>query len=569
MSSQVRPRLVGLCLIATIALLVVGGGSALAVDDCQDPTDCGGGGGPTVQNAIRTLDVTKTFGTVTAEGINCGTDCTDTDSVQRTCEELECTDWPASTWTLSASGGPAGYSPSWSQDTGCAVGPTCEVSVGSASVGTTSRTVNLTWVDTTAPNVTFAPPAKVGPSGYNVSAGGTDNSGSIAGFTWTVDSVLQAATGSTLSLSGLGHGTHTVTVRARDAAGNHSTTVSRQVIVDKQVALSATAPPSPTNAPTVPFAFTDDADVVTRACSFDGGAYAPCSSGWSGIGPGTPDGTHTYRVRVTDDVGNVAESAAQTVVLDRTDPSLAFTDGPTEGQLVAVRNVGITFSHSDANAGTLQCRLDGALVGGCAAGSPVQLSNLADGQHTFTVRAVDAAGNERTITRAFAVQVPAQQQPQQQQQQQQGGGSSTTPAGGNPAAPPLTGGTSRTGAAAISQSGAATFLARISGSARRGRTTKFTRLRITGLPRSSKVVLTCRGRGCPTRRRTLRHRGGTFDLLKALKRKRITLRPGAVLEIRVIGAGGDVERARWTVRRNRAPRLSLSCLRPGGRAGAC
>ena len=96
----------------------------------------------------------------------------------------------------------------------------------------------------------------------------------------------------------------------------------------------------------MPLSFTADADVVKRECKLDSGAYATCTSGWSGITAATADGEHSYRVRVTDDVGNVAESAVRTTVLDRTLPVLAFTDGPTEGQQVVTRNAAITFSLS-------------------------------------------------------------------------------------------------------------------------------------------------------------------------------------------------------------------------------
>ena len=157
----------------------------------------------------------------------------------------------------------------------------------------------------------------------------------------------------------------------------------------------------------MPFTFTADADVVKRECSLDGGAYAICSSGWSGITAATPDGTRSYRVKVTDDVGNVAESAVRTTVVDRTLPGLAFTDGPSEGQQVVTRNASITFSLVEARVASVKCKLDAAAWAVCSPGTAVELIGLTDGPHVLSVQAVDTAGNTRTINRSFGVQVPS------------------------------------------------------------------------------------------------------------------------------------------------------------------
>ena len=400
-----RTALAALC--AVVAALAVTPGPAAAIPPTCDP-------GPQIcepvqrtETATRKLTVTRTAGTVTSSpaGIDCGATCVVTRSVSRECIDDSCDPWPAATtFTLSASGGPAGYSPSW---TACGVAATCTVGLGDEEAGGEFRTVALSWVDTTAPAATFAPPAKVGPSNYSVTAGATDNSGSVARYAWTVDDVAQAATGSVLSLAAAAHGSHTVSVRAYDAVGNASAAVTKTVVVDKSVAVTPGAVPAVTAAATVPLTFTADADVVKRECKLDAGAYATCASGWSGITAATADGEHSYRVRVTDDVGNVAESAVRTTVIDRTLPVLAFTDGPTEGQQVVTRNASITFSLAEARIATVQCKLDSAAWAACSPGTAVELIGLADGPHVLSVQAIDTAGNTRTISRSFAVKVPA------------------------------------------------------------------------------------------------------------------------------------------------------------------
>src|SRR5688572_22474993 len=308
-------RLVLAALCAAFAALAVSAVPASALPPVCNPQEQICEPVSRTETADRKLIVQSPVGTVTSQpsGINCpAVACTKTVSVQRECIDSTCFDWPSSTsWVLTASGGPSGYSPSWSD---CASHGTCTVALGDEGIGGAFETVTLSWVDTTAPSTAFAPPAKVGPSNFNVTAGATDNSGQVAAFAWTVDNVAQGATGAVLSLSGLANGAHTISVRARDAAGNWSASVTKTVAVDKAVSVAPGALPAVTSAATVPLAFTKDADVVKSECSLDGGAYATCASGWSGISAATADGSHNYKVRVTDDVGNVAVSATVTTV---------------------------------------------------------------------------------------------------------------------------------------------------------------------------------------------------------------------------------------------------------------
>ncbi len=68
-------------------------------------------------------------------------------------------------------------------------------------------------------------------------------------------------------------------------------------------------------------------------------------------------------------------------------PNTVIDSGPTG--LIGVSSVTFTFHGSDTN-DTFQCSLDGAPWASCT--SPQQYSSLAEGAHTFQVRAVNAAG---------------------------------------------------------------------------------------------------------------------------------------------------------------------------------
>jgi hypothetical protein len=71
---------------------------------------------------------------------------------------------------------------------------------------------------------------------------------------------------------------------------------------------------------------------------------------------------------------------------------------------VATTTPTFSFTSSDA-AATLQCRVDAAAFAACS--SPYTTAALAQGAHTFEVRATDAAGNAATATRSFTVDTVA------------------------------------------------------------------------------------------------------------------------------------------------------------------
>jgi hypothetical protein len=73
---------------------------------------------------------------------------------------------------------------------------------------------------------------------------------------------------------------------------------------------------------------------------------------------------------------------------DTTPPETTITSGPAA--LVASRNATFTFAADEAGS-TFKCSLDGAAFGPCA--SPTAYSGLADGPHTFAVRATDPSVN--------------------------------------------------------------------------------------------------------------------------------------------------------------------------------
>ncbi|MGA0068209.1 MAG: Ig-like domain-containing protein, partial [Miltoncostaeaceae bacterium] len=194
-----------------------------------------------------------------------------------------------------------------------------------------------------------------------------------------------------LDLTGLGNGDHQVVVWQVDAAGNQSTRRAIRWTID----LTPPAyPPAVTSRParytasrSAQIAFTGEPGTAAQ-CSVDGAAFASCTSPLSLTG--LADGNHTFRARSADALGNVSTASdALTWTVDTVPPAVAPTiiSGPsgTTGSSVA------TFTFDFGDGVSADCSLDGAAYAACT--SPTTLTGLAEGQHTFRVRAVDAAGN--------------------------------------------------------------------------------------------------------------------------------------------------------------------------------
>jgi uncharacterized delta-60 repeat protein len=143
------------------------------------------------------------------------------------------------------------------------------------------------------------------------------------------------------------------------------------------------------------FVGSDNADSPNQlrfTCSLDGAPFAACTSPHAFAG--LSDGVHSFAVRATDRSGNVDPTpATRTWTIDATPPDTALTAAPPA--LTSERGATVSFTGSDALTAAadvrFECSLDGAAFASCT--SPHTLAGLADGRHSFAVRALDAAGN--------------------------------------------------------------------------------------------------------------------------------------------------------------------------------
>ncbi|MCS3897836.1 hypothetical protein M2171_006969 [Bradyrhizobium japonicum USDA 38] len=241
-----------------------------------------------------------------------------------------------------------------------------------------------------------------------------------------VGAATTAANGSwSITTSALSTGSHTLTAKATDAAGN----VSAASQSANPVIGGSTTPPPAT--PTI-VSFSNDSGKVgdnvtsdntltlkgTGAANatitvFDGttsvgSVKADASGNWSLTTAALKDGTHSFTA--TTSTGSTAAAAAATATASATSPALAITidtTAPTAPVLKAnsVVDTNHVLLSGTAEAGSSIKVYDGStLVGTGTAGTngswSITTNSLSNGTHTLTTTATDVAGNVSAASQA-------------------------------------------------------------------------------------------------------------------------------------------------------------------------
>jgi hypothetical protein len=245
-------------------------------------------------------------------------------------------------------------------------------------------------VDTVAPTAPTVATITSPTSNTSASVSFSDADSSVTGYTCKLDSAPAAACTSPQGYTLLSEAAHTVVVTAHDAAGNTAASSVQWVVDASAPDIPDVVPPaSPTKSTAASVAFSSDDPTATFTCSLDGADPAtPCTSPWTGT---VVEGSHTLVVTATDLASNVSTGSASWVV-DLTPPDVpvlvtapAANTSLTDGEVL--------FSDLDLSATAFSCVLDGAPATPCT--SPFTApSPLSTGHHTFSVTALDAAGNE-------------------------------------------------------------------------------------------------------------------------------------------------------------------------------
>src|SRR3989441_769044 len=279
-----------------------------------------------------------------------------------------------------------------------------------------SNEVSKAIADVTPPTVSITAPAAGATvlGTMTVSASATDNVG-IVGVQFKLDSVNLGAevTAAPYTISWptttATNAAHGLTAVARDAAGNTAASAAVSVTVDNTppVISLVSAFNIASSQATISWATNKASDSqVDYGPTMAYGSSTPLNSSLLTAHAVTLTGllattTYHYRVKSRDAAGNLATSAdfTLTTLIDTTPPTVSMTS-PAAGSTVA-GTITVSASATD-NVGVVgvQFKLDGANLGTEVTAAPYSTSwnttLAANGSHTLTAVARDAAGNTAT-----------------------------------------------------------------------------------------------------------------------------------------------------------------------------
>jgi hypothetical protein len=202
-----------------------------------------------------------------------------------------------------------------------------------------------------------------------------------------------------IGYTGLAEGSHTFQVRGRNASAPDPTPASYtwRIDVTPPTTTIDTHPPDPSPGQSASFTFHASEAGSSFECSLDLGAtadsFSSCASGKTYTG--LADGAYTFKVRATDQAGNpqlAPTEFAWTVdnsLADMTPPETQIDSFPPDPSPSSTAS--FTYESNEPGS-SFECSLDGAAFGPCGAGG-ITYTGLANGPHTFQVRAVDPSAN--------------------------------------------------------------------------------------------------------------------------------------------------------------------------------
>jgi len=280
---------------------------------------------------------------------------------------------------------------------------------------------SFTWmVDTVSPSMllTSLTPGSTNSSPFSVTVTFSEP---VSGFTPTVasgDLVIVNGTASnpagsgavyTFDLTPTSLGLITVDIPsgiAQDAANNLNTAAPQfSRIYDSSTpdTTITSNPASMSSLTSASFAFVGvdngSSGIASFECDLDGSGFSACTSpqNYSALS----QGSHSFLVRAINGLGSLdASPALYTWIIDTTAPDTSLTANPA----VLTTSVSASFSFTGSDTGGsglagFECKLDGGSFAACV--SPNNYSSLADGSHTFQVRAVDGAGSRDASPASF------------------------------------------------------------------------------------------------------------------------------------------------------------------------
>jgi hypothetical protein len=255
------------------------------------------------------------------------------------------------------------------------------------------------------------------------------------------------------------------------------------------------------------------------------------------VPPGTPIGTYDVVLTATGNSlpagADIPKSAiGKLTVVDKAAPAVRVSS-PGDVTYTVGQSVTADYGCTDeaGGSGVSTC------TGPVPSGSPIDTSSL--GAKTFAVSGTDAAGNAATVTRTYTIVAPQ----------------------------PVVVRSANTGPGRVNVTFAFGFPSAT-------KSTAFNLLQIKGVPPGSTVEAVCKGTGCPTQKVkgkrknvvfTKKNASGTVSLKPFLKK---SLRAGTVITVKVTKPGFFGMVKKLTVKANKRPTISTSCLQPNSKTSA-
>jgi hypothetical protein len=286
-------------------------------------------------------------------------------------------------------------------------------------------------VDTVAPVTTIASNT-VNALKQAVIAGTAEANSAVMVFEGATQVGTATADGSgawTVTTGALANGSHSFAAKATDAAGNAGVASAPSVV---NVSSTTTNPPS---APTIA-TFSNDSGVAGDGITNDntvtltgtavanstvkvldganqiGTANANSDGSWSYITSVLNDAKHILTAKVTDASGQTsAASPALAVTVDTTAPvaptiAIGSSSATAAGSTNAVNLTGVAEANSNVTIFDAGKQVGTAIAGTNGAWN-YATGALASGNHSFTAKAADVAGNVGAMSSALAVNIPS------------------------------------------------------------------------------------------------------------------------------------------------------------------
>ena len=272
------------------------------------------------------------------------------------------------------------------------------------NVDATPATKTFT-VDTLGPQVAVTSPTlnQIVSGTINFAATATDTVG-VTGVKWYIDEVEVASDYNgapwtkTWNTTAVADGSHKVFAKARDAAGNWTTSAKFNFTIRNTVYSGLDtiidSAPALTNDATPDFLFSATQPEATFECQIDNGSFEACTS--PKTLPAQTDGSHTFSVRALASGAVDSTPASQAFTVDTTKPAVSVSS-PVAGSTVAgVITLGANATDASAVTGA-KWFLDAIEVASDYDGAPwsrsLDTNSLTDGSHKLYAKARDAAGN--------------------------------------------------------------------------------------------------------------------------------------------------------------------------------